>query len=751
MAALFFVPIYFAWFHENFTVFDINKSVALRLLITISLSALLVWMAAGGYWLRCKSKMLRIVWSAVAGLFLLSSLLSLHPAISLLGSYERQQGFHNLIAYLLFFILIIFAFRERRDVEKAIIALQYSAAFVCIYGLLQVLGLDFLHWAESSIARIFSTLGQPNFLGHFLVVTLPLTLYAILFLYKRLVTKTLGILLFAAQLICLVFTYSRSAWLAFIISFLAAGLLALWHYKKRVLFFTVSITAIVIFVLLSLAPVRNFLLEKNGGDSLSIVYRVATAFDIREGTTATRLHYWSAGWRAFIEAPFSRQLIGFGPDVQATVYVQQYRTDWAYYERMNAFPDRAHNAPLDILLQFGWVGFGIFTIFVVLCVWPLWQTLRRAEGAHYWLGVSILIALVAYVVNNLFSFSLTAMSMILYSLLAMSYLYGHHYAVVEERPITFFQPFSRYILATGIITLLLVIFYAYNIRPIVADYYYMQVKKAEARNDCRKTLDNMEKVLSWYPTSPYYGRAYLHHSVNCFSAVTTPESQQQLINNIIDQSKQLPAQTSQFHTLTDLAHAYSILGYYADPDYYQQAELYYKKMIERGPYITTTLQDYGRMKLWQAKFAEARDIFNQGLAITPDPSRADPNTQRSQSILSQKAYFHILIGLSYNGEKKTAQAEQEFKTAITIDPLSTSSYKELADIAYQRKDVQSAITYNQAAFAVDPQNPLWPISLATLYLELRNTERAQHYVNQARALDPTDPRIKDLQARINNK
>jgi len=96
---VFFVPIYFAWFQENYTIFDLNKSVALHLLLAITIISWLIQISLEGKFQWEGNKLLCILGTAVAVVFLLSTVFSLHPVISLWGSYERQQGLYNLWHY----------------------------------------------------------------------------------------------------------------------------------------------------------------------------------------------------------------------------------------------------------------------------------------------------------------------------------------------------------------------------------------------------------------------------------------------------------------------------------------------------------------------------------------------------------------------------------------------------------------------------------------------------------------------------
>ena len=136
---------------------------------------------------------------------------------------------------------------------------------------------------------------------------------------------------------------------------------------------------------------------------------------------------------------------------------------------------------------------------------------------------------------------------------------------------------------------------------MIADYYYFEVKKGEARGDCRSALDNMENVLEWYPISEYYGRAYLHQGTNCFIAVKDSLSQRQLGANLLEQIEHMPKSKIHYLTRINLAQVYSMLGYFLDKKYFIEAESNYKELIEISPNITTNYQDYGRMKAWEEK------------------------------------------------------------------------------------------------------------------------------------------------------
>jgi tetratricopeptide (TPR) repeat protein len=741
---VFFIPIYFAWLQENYTVFDLNKSVALHFLLGIVIIAWLVEVSFNGVVEWRGNKKFFILGISVGLIFLISTLFSLHPIISLWGSYERQQGLYNLWHYLALTFFIVTAIRDRYQLQQLLIALLLGSVFAALYGLLQLFNLDFLLWGEE-IGRLFSSFGQPNFFGHYLAVLIPLTVYAIVYISKNVYIRLSFCLLLLAQLVCLVFTYSRGAWVALAFTVFLFTILLLVQSGKKILAGLIVLVAVLSITFLSLPVTRQKITEISVQQNNKLIQRVLSTFDLVPGSARTRSVYWQAAITNFKESSWQRKLIGVGPDVEPDVFIRYYRTEWAFYEKMNSFPDRAHNFILDILLQFGLLGLLGLGFFMGYIVWNLIKLIwYKQKGQEYWLGVSILAALCIYAINNLFSFSLVSMNVVLYSLLGMAWLVGGQFKTKTVH-ISLFQPVSRWILTITISAFIISLLYGYNIKPLFADYYYFKVKKAEARFDCRGVLDNMEKVLEWYPVSHYYARAYISHGTNCFSEVSSEMSKKQLANNLLEQAKILSESEPQFYTIVDLAHLYSILGIYVDKKYLVEAEVFYKQLLEINPWMTFVYQDYGRMKLSEKKYDEALDLFNKGLEVTP-PLFIEENKENPRKIesIQQMAYFYQFIGSVYYQKIDFPNAAKWYKKSIETNPTQVSVYKDIADLYSQWNNISEAIYYTKAAYIIDTSNSYWSKSLALLYQKNNDLQNALFYANQALSISPDDESIKKL-------
>ena len=161
----------------------------------------------------------------------LATVFSIHPALSL--PYGLIYG-----AIFVIFSVFINQIRSWEDLLKVAIALVFAALMVSIYGLLQkhVIGVSVnLSQTDISISqelsgRVYSTLGNPNILGEFYLLVLPLVC-GLFLVHDSKIVKALAAMTLLLSLYVLLATGSRSAWGSF--AFAMAVFIAL--YKPRLL------------------------------------------------------------------------------------------------------------------------------------------------------------------------------------------------------------------------------------------------------------------------------------------------------------------------------------------------------------------------------------------------------------------------------------------------------------------------------------------------------------------------------------
>lgn len=153
----------------------------------------------------------------------LASVIGVNFEHSFWGSYFRREGIITWIGYLVLFIAAGIGIRTHWMRKHLSWVLVVSSSAVALLGLIQFISLWGFGYLGQLLysGRIISTFGQPNFLGAFLVMSLPLFWYLYLTSHKK---STKKYLLSGAILVILaiIFTLSRSAVLALVL------LLSLW-------------------------------------------------------------------------------------------------------------------------------------------------------------------------------------------------------------------------------------------------------------------------------------------------------------------------------------------------------------------------------------------------------------------------------------------------------------------------------------------------------------------------------------------
>jgi hypothetical protein len=93
------------------------------------------------------------------------------------GEYVRADGAYATLSYLVLFLVAADRLQTPAQLNRLVTVLLATSVPVCIYGILQALGLDPLQWQQAATGRVASTVGNPIFLAAYLVMLLPLTFW----------------------------------------------------------------------------------------------------------------------------------------------------------------------------------------------------------------------------------------------------------------------------------------------------------------------------------------------------------------------------------------------------------------------------------------------------------------------------------------------------------------------------------------------------------------------------------------------
>ncbi len=193
--------------------------------------------------------------------FILAGFLSIF--VSEYKALSIQGFFFKLLEWTFLYFIFIEAINHKRRLKIFIGVFFLSALLICINGLIQqITGREFIWGSEMGLGRVSSSFRHPNDFGGYLVVVLPL-LFSFLYVYRKgrrvqgrfeqevssqedrtwqfFRWAAWGLFLLAA--LCMGFTYSRGAWLAFFLGLVFLGL----QKPKYILFplgFVIIFTAI---------------------------------------------------------------------------------------------------------------------------------------------------------------------------------------------------------------------------------------------------------------------------------------------------------------------------------------------------------------------------------------------------------------------------------------------------------------------------------------------------------------------------
>ena len=165
-----------------YSVFDLSKATALYLIV---IAILIVWsiMLAFKQNFRFSRTPLDIPILAFIFVFVISTVISINPIVSLFGTYKRYEGLTPTVCYILVFYAIVNFANTKKRLYLLIISIVAGAVIASCYGILQHLGFDLFKWSSFEARRVFSTFGNPVFFSAYLVMALPLAV-ALFFSYS---------------------------------------------------------------------------------------------------------------------------------------------------------------------------------------------------------------------------------------------------------------------------------------------------------------------------------------------------------------------------------------------------------------------------------------------------------------------------------------------------------------------------------------------------------------------------------------
>jgi O-antigen ligase len=332
---------------------------------------------------------------------LLSTVFSIAPLLSFWGSYERVQGLLSHVFYLLHFIILYQYFRSDEERKKVLGMIFIVSVAVAVYGILQKFGIYLFRLEEnpSFLGRIFSTLGQPNFLGQYLLFPI-----------------WIGILWLKNA------NGLRKKVIAAIPLFIMVGAFLLTENRASLFGLAVSLG-------LYLALMENRL-KKLRWVLLAVLTAACVGFIVFVAPNTRSLNSRFLIWQTVPKIAAGHLLLGSGPETFSLTFPRYYPTGLYQYEAIKDNPDRAHDEPLDILLNQGMVGLAVYlaAIFAII-----FAALKKRDVFRSPVFAIAFFALTATIISDIFAFQLTSHYLLFFTMLAILASYLEKPVKVEIR------------------------------------------------------------------------------------------------------------------------------------------------------------------------------------------------------------------------------------------------------------------------------------------------------------------------------
>lgn len=397
---LFFITPLLLWPYTS-EVFEFNKMLFVYLLTILIGSA---W--ATKSFLNKKFEIVKTPLDIPILLFLasqiISTIMSMNPHTSLWGYYSRfHGGLMSTISYVTLYYALVTHFRgETKAIRNLLTAILASAAIISLYAVLEHFGIDKNIWVQDVQNRVFSTLGQPNWLSAFLVALLPLSLFQTVSSEKnnhRFLYACLSLL----YLIAIIFTKSQSGIAATVVVLVLFFIITAIQKKKSLLLLVfVPLLALVLifkgdYVLRTLSSLNK--INPFYSDTITIITKENKTRIGGSDSMAIRRVVWEGALKLGLKYP----LFGTGVETFGYSYYSVRPVAHNLTSESDFLYNKAHNEYLNFLATTGFTG--LFTY--LFLIGSILYLFLNKKTDHHDLRFPLLLGIISILITNYIGFS----------------------------------------------------------------------------------------------------------------------------------------------------------------------------------------------------------------------------------------------------------------------------------------------------------------------------------------------------------
>ena len=363
------------------------------------------------------------------------------------GDWQRMDGWFYVLLYFIFWLGLIVVLDQTKYWQEMLRANQLALLVILIVAWGQ-----WLQWPglqDNQATRIYSLIGNANFLAHYLLLNFWLSIFSSYF------DQRYRFIYWGSAVLILPIIYqtgSRSAMLGLVLTglvFMIFWLKKIWSQNRKIF-----IAGIILLMIIM------------AGVWLTAGQRYKN-FSLKDITIEARLVAWQAGWQGFVDKP----LLGWGRNNFQIPFNKH--VDFRIYHDGGSqlWFDKAHNQFIDYLSESGLFGFLLYLLWLA---WPFYYWRRINSKLPGIARLALGLGLTANIIFLVFNFDTIISWLIYFIYLALLYFL----AQPEEnfRPIK--SPRRRlFIFISGGLLAVVGLFYLVY-QPILANYHLKKIQLA---------------------------------------------------------------------------------------------------------------------------------------------------------------------------------------------------------------------------------------------------------------------------------
>jgi O-antigen ligase len=329
----------------------------------------------------------------------LSTYLSIDRTLSLIGRPLRWEGLAAIFCYMFIYLI---ASKYYTFSKKHLKYLIISSILIAIYGITQFYGYEIIKPEPRKINWIrhsYSTIGNRNFLGSYLVLILPISMYYYIS-SKRLTYLVSSCILYS----CLLCTLTRGAWIGFG-TLLLFFIYYIFRYKINTKYLIALLAAFIIATYTINATSNGDLLNR----ASKLKNDIANISSDNSG--AGRIFIWRNALKLLPNKP----ILGSGPDTFGIVFMDKFGDEVKTVLKSDLYFDKAHNEYLQQAITTGIPSMILYISFGLTILIRAHKNIKNNK-----LLIPLFCSILGYAVQAFFNISVVMVAPVLWALLGIT-------------------------------------------------------------------------------------------------------------------------------------------------------------------------------------------------------------------------------------------------------------------------------------------------------------------------------------------